>query len=567
MVFTLDTGAYDPEAVEKERGRLGALSQSAAAGFEKSMQGSRSVADDTAAALEAAATSMKEAREGRWNLPLLAMSAGMLNTTPGVASNFGNEMGRGLSAMVPAIQQKRMSDQSFYEKIAELQALRGKVLQGPQAAEAEHQAKRQLEADKELSALEIAALKSVPIHERTRAKHADQLASMENDARNDVKAAYVGLEALKPEQFAALVKERMAARIAMHNSQPGMTKIEAPQLTPEEERIATDARNNVQKKNLDEDQAKRFAAIQAAVSKDLSAKYPAFSSLDPDQQELLRQDLITQRIEDNNRRTKEGSETWIPPVTPTRESAEALMVARNAHGRMVNFGEPTKEEVEKDNLPVENMPSTYKGLSYKEKQSVMRDQLTSTEKHLEKIRAQAEELASKTKMADRFMQEYDRTDRTGWSGGWLGAIGSDSAQEVDRISSTLNLMNVPTGQGAVSDTERKIMGKANPSRGMERGAAVTITSFYKEAAIRANDQLLFMETWKNKFRTIDGAMSAWNEYINSPQGTILKEGSGGSMEINPRRMGWREYFDRKNKGELNAKKKVWNPETGKIEEQ
>jgi len=49
---------------------------------------------------------------------------------------------------------------------------------------------------------------------------------------------------------------------------------------------------------------------------------------------------------------------------------------------------------------------------------------------------------------------------------------------------------------------------------------------------------------------------AWNNYINSPQGSILKPKKGGEegMELNPRRMMWREYFDRKNKGDLKTRR-------------
>jgi hypothetical protein len=154
-----DTGGYNPKALAAESERVGALSRAAEGSRDKAMSAYRGGVDETVQALEAAATSMKEAREGRWNLPLLAMSAGMLNTTPGVASNFGNEMGRGLSAMVPAIQQQRMSDQSFYEKIAELKAMQGKMRQAPEAAEAEFQGKTFIEAQKIISQLKQAGAK------------------------------------------------------------------------------------------------------------------------------------------------------------------------------------------------------------------------------------------------------------------------------------------------------------------------------------------------------------------------------------------------------------------------
>jgi len=55
----------------------------------------------------------------------------MLRTTPGVASNFGNELGSGLASAVPAISNSRMQDRDFWTKIAELQAQRGTLASLP----------------------------------------------------------------------------------------------------------------------------------------------------------------------------------------------------------------------------------------------------------------------------------------------------------------------------------------------------------------------------------------------------------------------------------------------------
>src|SRR6185312_4377964 len=59
---------------------------------------------------------------GQVNLPLLSFAAGVFNTTPGVASNFGNEIGRGLGSMGQTIANQRMRDEEFLKGIADLQS-------------------------------------------------------------------------------------------------------------------------------------------------------------------------------------------------------------------------------------------------------------------------------------------------------------------------------------------------------------------------------------------------------------------------------------------------------------
>lgn len=76
-------------------------------------------------ALDEQITKMRAAKDGsgfgQINLPLLALGAGLLTPgPPGTASNFGSELGRGLSAMGQTIRATRMNDTDFERGIADL---------------------------------------------------------------------------------------------------------------------------------------------------------------------------------------------------------------------------------------------------------------------------------------------------------------------------------------------------------------------------------------------------------------------------------------------------------------
>src|SRR5580765_2463229 len=59
--------------------------------------------DNMSKILDDTTASLKRSREGRSNLGLMALGAGMMSS-PG---NFGTQLGMGVKAMIPAIQQER----------------------------------------------------------------------------------------------------------------------------------------------------------------------------------------------------------------------------------------------------------------------------------------------------------------------------------------------------------------------------------------------------------------------------------------------------------------------------
>jgi hypothetical protein len=72
--------------------------------------------DKMAKLLDDTAAKIRDAKAGQSNLPLIALGANMMG--PG---DFGTQLGRGLRAMVPAIQQQREADQATDLKLAGLE--------------------------------------------------------------------------------------------------------------------------------------------------------------------------------------------------------------------------------------------------------------------------------------------------------------------------------------------------------------------------------------------------------------------------------------------------------------
>ena len=112
------------EATKDARKRVeGALSTARGQRAEARAAYGRSIAD-TVRAIDETTEALRNAHSQQWNLPLLAFGAGMLRTTPGVTSNFMNELSGGMDAMLPAIARQRMSDNEFLTRIGELKRAR-----------------------------------------------------------------------------------------------------------------------------------------------------------------------------------------------------------------------------------------------------------------------------------------------------------------------------------------------------------------------------------------------------------------------------------------------------------
>jgi hypothetical protein len=82
--------------------------------------------DEMTRILDETTSALRASRQGRVNLPMLALGAGMMG--PG---NFGDQVGRGLANMVPAIQQSRKEEDEFQSNIAGLALKKAQIAQLP----------------------------------------------------------------------------------------------------------------------------------------------------------------------------------------------------------------------------------------------------------------------------------------------------------------------------------------------------------------------------------------------------------------------------------------------------
>lgn len=91
---------------------------------------------------------------GQMDPKYLALASGLLSSTPGVKGNFSTELGRGLGAMAPIVQQQRLSETDFLKGIAQLQAKQGELADVPLKDAATMLQRRQLEEDKGAAGIE-----------------------------------------------------------------------------------------------------------------------------------------------------------------------------------------------------------------------------------------------------------------------------------------------------------------------------------------------------------------------------------------------------------------------------
>jgi hypothetical protein len=132
--------------------------------FEEIAKQRRVAIEEAKATLDATIAEMRSRHTGGAggiNLPLLSFGAGMLQgSPPGVVSNFGQELGRGLSSMGQTIRAQRMSDVDFLRGVSDLQRAKAQLTDAPLAEEATALRQKQLLAEKSQTDIEKALIKS-----------------------------------------------------------------------------------------------------------------------------------------------------------------------------------------------------------------------------------------------------------------------------------------------------------------------------------------------------------------------------------------------------------------------
>lgn len=119
-------------------------------------------------AIDQLTADIQKSREGRWNLPALAFSAGMLAPPPMEGSNFGTELSRGFSNMIPAIQKQRMDDDEFYRRLGDLKAARATAEMGPIKSDLDYAQKQAENADRQSATLEAADIRTLSTTDKMR---------------------------------------------------------------------------------------------------------------------------------------------------------------------------------------------------------------------------------------------------------------------------------------------------------------------------------------------------------------------------------------------------------------
>jgi hypothetical protein len=156
----------DPKAAAAYSAAHGATARSAADEYAQIMRQRQAAVEETRGLLNKTIDDLKARHEGsgfgQVNLPLMALSAGLLSPTR--THSFGEELSNGLRGMGQVVQQQRMSDTDYMEKIAQLQEKSGQLGDLPLRDAAANARARQLQEEKNVNAVDIAGIRgSKPI--------------------------------------------------------------------------------------------------------------------------------------------------------------------------------------------------------------------------------------------------------------------------------------------------------------------------------------------------------------------------------------------------------------------
>lgn len=119
---------------------------------------------------------------------------------------------------------------------------------------------------------------------------------------------------------------------------------------------------------------------------------------------------------------------------------------------------------------------------------------------------------------------------------------SEDSQRLQALFNSINLSNVPKGQGAVSNYERELFSSANANMNMEAQANKDHIAMMRRVLERRKDYRSYLEGYFTAYGTIDGADEAWDRYVKSPVGSMVVRDKAGKFIPNPSHQTWREFF-------------------------
>ena len=115
---------------------------------------------------------------------------------------------------------------------------------------------------------------------------------------------------------------------------------------------------------------------------------------------------------------------------------------------------------------------------------------------------------------EQFMQSYGKTDETGFLAGRLPAV-SSAAQQADNASNQLvAMMTKQLNPKQLTNQELRFATTLKPNRAMNAQMAQMSADFWKQKAIRINEQAAFLNAAKNDGIDVYTANSLWNQYNN-----------------------------------------------------
>jgi len=170
--------------------------------------------DDTTA-------SLKRSREGRSNLPLMALGAGMLSGT----GDFGSQLGAGIKQMVPAIQKDRSDEEDYQYKLATMAMKRAGIEQAPLQDKLAYLRALQVGDESTIRAIESGLIKTVGQTDKVGQKAADNAAALEEKANNHAMERALAQIKVMGEGHFATPEARQAALLSFYEGTARSLKV------------------------------------------------------------------------------------------------------------------------------------------------------------------------------------------------------------------------------------------------------------------------------------------------------------------------------------------------------
>lgn len=480
-VYPADTGATNPALAKEFLERHRAEMAGRAPAIDNSLSQMQLNVDSMTKMLDDTVASIKASKSGRSNLPLMAMGAAMLSGH----GNFGQQLGAGFAAMVPAIQKQRESDEASDMSLAQLGMKKALLQQAPLEAKLAYNRALQVGDQSAVRAIEQALIRAQATSgDKGEKAGAAQQKLMQKTVQDALSEARKQVDSMAKEAYAT-PEEREADMLRRFEqnikiAKAGGVNVPDEVLNPVRESfgIKPGGTTSMQTRSSYFDAPTNPNAVKATVEAGLPPAPTGYiyESIGP-------KDRPKQLMEETKNFQKE-SKDW------DKESA--------ANATRLNVIDQ-----------IEKVLGTERGAA----------------------------AVGRTNVGPM----------TGAiPNNWVPNT-TKEAQTLDTLFKDLHLQGVPKGQGAVSEMERGLIERSFPNMNIGVGANKTILGIMKEAVKRDMDHRAFLDTYFQNYRTMDGAHQAWDRYISSPSGTILGRDGAGNPIPNANRLGWREYF-RKERG-------------------